>query len=86
MKKSILAALSLLLLTSTVLIAQGKVSASRHPNLAAAQKFCNDAIRKVEAAQQANEWDMGGHARKAKALLAEAEGELKEAALAANKK
>jgi len=85
MKKSIIAA-SLLLLTSTVLVAQGKVSASRHPNLAAAQKFCADAIRKVEAAQQANEWDMGGHAKKANALLAEAEAELKEAALAANKK
>jgi len=86
MKKSIIAAATVLLLTSTVLMAQGKVSASRHPNLAAAQKFCADAIRKIEVAQKANEWDMGGHAKKASALLAEAEAELKEAALAANKK
>ena len=86
MKKTIIAAVSLLLLTSTVLVAQGKVSGSRHPNLAAAQKFCDDAIRKVDAAQSANEWDMGGHAKKAKELLAQASAEIKEAALTANKK
>ena len=86
MKKSIIAAVGLLLLASTVLVAQGKVSGSRHPNLAAAQKFCDDAIRKIDAAQSANEWDMGGHAKKAKELLAAASAEIKEAALTANKK
>ena len=86
MKKSVIVAASLLLLTSTVLLAQGKVSGSKHPNLAAAQRFCEDAIRRVEAAQSANEWDMGGHARKAKELLAQASVEIKEAALAANKR
>ena len=85
MKKSMIAAVSLLLLTSTVLVAQGRVSKNRHPNLAAAQRACDSAIRKVTAAQTANEWDMGGHAKKAKELLTQASAEIKEAALAANK-
>jgi hypothetical protein len=84
MKKSIVGLASLLLLTSTVLLAQGHVSPSRHPNLAAAQRFCADAIQKITAGQQANEWDMGGHAKKAKELLTEASEEIKQAALAAN--
>jgi hypothetical protein len=86
MRKSVIAAASLILLTSTALLAQGKVRAVRHPNLAAAQNYCEDAIRKIDAAQVANEWDMGGHARKAKELLAQASAEIKEAALAANRK
>jgi hypothetical protein len=84
MKKSIVGVVSVLLLTGTVLLAQGHVSPSRHPNLAAAQRFCADAIDKITAGQQANEWDMGGHAKKAKQLLTEASEEIKQAALAAN--
>jgi len=87
MKKSIVAAVSLLLLSgSAVVAAQGRVSAKLHPNLAAAQRNIDDAIAKITAAQSANEWDMGGHAKKAKELLAEASAEVKEAALAANKR
>ena len=86
MKKSMVAAVSLLLLTGTAVFAQGRVSAQKHPNLAAAQRDIDAAIAKVTAAQQANEWDMGGHAKKAKELLAEASAEIKEAALAANKR
>ena len=37
------------------------------------------------AAQQANEWDMQGHAQKAKNLLDQVNSELKLAAEAANK-
>jgi hypothetical protein len=37
------------------------------------------------AAQKANEWDMRGHAQKAKELLEQANSELKQAAEAANK-
>jgi hypothetical protein len=85
MKKSIVAAVSLMLVTGAVAFAQGRVSASKHPNLAAAQRDCDDAIAKISAAQSANEWDMGGHAKKAKELLTEASAEIKEAALAANK-
>lgn len=56
----------------------------RHPNLAAAQKLSEEAFNKISAAQQANEFDMDGHAAKAKELLEQANRELKEAAEAAN--
>ena len=61
------------------------VSAGRHPNLAAAQRLCEQAWQKIGAAQEANEWDMQGHAAKAKQLLDEASKELKQAAEAANR-
>jgi len=61
------------------------VSAARHPNLAAAQRLSHQAFEKVTAAQEANEWDMQGHAKKAKELLDEANKELKIAAETANK-
>lgn len=61
------------------------ISATRHPNLAAAQRFSQQAYEKIVAAQQANEWDMGGHAQKAKELLDQVNNELKQAAEAANR-
>ena len=61
------------------------ISAARHPNLAAAQRLSQQAYEKIIAAQQANEWDMGGHAQKAKELLDQVNNELKEAAAAANR-
>jgi hypothetical protein len=61
------------------------VSGGRHPNIAAAQRLSQQAFEKVVAAQQANEWDMNGHAQKAKNLLEQANAELKAAAQAANK-
>ncbi len=63
-----------------------KVSQSRHPNLADAQTAIEHAIAKIDAAQSANEFDMGGHAQKAKALLNQAYVEVKLAAEAANAK
>jgi hypothetical protein len=60
------------------------VSGSHHPNLAAAQKLTDKAYQRIVAAQQANEWDMDGHAAKAKDLLDQANQELKAAAEAAN--
>jgi hypothetical protein len=62
------------------------ISAARHPNLAAAQRLSQQAWEKIVAAQQANEWDMQGHAQKAKNLLDQVNNELKLAAEAANKK
>ena len=62
------------------------VSPARHPNLAAAQRFSQQAYEKIVAAQEANEWDMRGHAQKAKNLLDEVNNELKQAADAANHK
>jgi len=61
------------------------VSGARHPNLAAAQRLSRQAFEKVVEAQQANEWDMQGHAQKAKELLDQANNELKQAAEAANR-
>jgi hypothetical protein len=61
------------------------VSAKRHPNLAAAQRLSTQAYEKITAAQKANEWDMQGHAAKAKELLDQVNNELKEAAEAAKK-
>jgi hypothetical protein len=85
----LLAALAaLLLLLAGLAVAQipkKNVSAARHPNLAAAQRMSQNAYQKIIAAQQANEWDMQGHAQKAKNLLDEVNNELKLAAGAANK-
>ncbi len=60
-------------------------SKAKHPNLAAAQKLAAQAFEKLEAAQKANEYDMEGHAQKAKDALKLANDEIKLAAEAANK-
>jgi len=60
------------------------VSPKRHPNLAAAQKLCDKALEKIEAAQRDNEFDLGGHAAQAKQLLDQADAELKQAAQTSN--
>lgn len=56
----------------------------RHPNLAAAQRLSHQAWEKISAAQAANEFDLGGHAQKAKELLDQVNNELKLAAETAN--
>ena len=61
------------------------ISHARHPNLAAAQRLTQQAWERIVDAQKANEWDMNGHAQKAKDLLDEANRELKLAAEAANR-
>ena len=61
------------------------VNPGRHPHLAAAQDACQRAFDHITQAQQANEWDMEGHAQKAKDLLAQASEEIKQAALASNR-
>ena len=61
------------------------VSGARHPNLAAAQRFSRQAFDKIVEAQRANEWDLDGHAQKAKNLLDEVNNELKLAAEASNR-
>jgi hypothetical protein len=62
------------------------VNPGRHPNLAAAQRLAEQAWNRIVAAQEANEWDMEGHAQKAKNLLDEVNRELKMAAEAANRR
>jgi hypothetical protein len=88
-KTRVLAALAgLLLLIGGVALAQrprDNVSSRRHPNIAAAQQLSRQAWEKIVAAQEANEWDMEGHAQKAKNLLDDVNRELKLAAEAANR-
>lgn len=82
----VLVAVSLLL--CGIAIAQkpvDNINPNKHPNLAAAQRLSDQAYQKVIAAQQANEWDLNGHAQKAKELLEQVNQELKQAAQAANK-
>jgi len=80
--------LCVLLLCGGIAIAQKpvqNVNPGHHPNIAAAQRFSEQAYQKIVAAQQANEWDMDGHAAKAKELLEQVNQQLKLAAEAANK-
>jgi hypothetical protein len=60
------------------------ISSHRHPHLAAAQRFCDRADRAIHAAQQANEFDLGGHAQQAMQLLDQANAQLKMAATTSN--
>lgn len=83
--------LAIALLFGNVASAQRRVGApaeninpKHHPNLAAAQRLCDQAFNKISTAQGANEWDLDGHARKAKELLDQASRELKEAARTSN--
>jgi len=56
------------------------ISRAKHPALAEAQMHIQQAYTKIEEAQKANKEQLGGHAEKAKQLLAEASRELKAAA------
>ena len=75
-----------LLIGVGVAIGQPKENISKglHPNLARAQRQSEAAYQSVTAAQQANEFDLGGHAAKAKQLLEEVNNELKLAAEQSN--
>lgn len=87
-RKSILTAVCATGLTvAAVAFAQNpgvNTSPFRHPNINEAQRLTEQAINKIGAAQRANEYDMGGHAAKAKQLLMEADEQMKQAAVAAN--
>jgi hypothetical protein len=83
------ASLGFLLFVAGYAIAQPpkeNISAARHPNLAAAQRLSRDAWEKIVAAQKANEWDLAGHAQRAKELLDQVNNELKLAAEVSNEK
>ena len=62
------------------------ISKGRHPNLAAAQRLSQQAWERIVEAQRANEWDLQGHAQRAKNLLDQVNNELKEAAEASNRR
>lgn len=82
--------LSLAVITGGITLAQNpparNINPARHPNLAAAQRLVDRAYAKVVAAQQANEWDLSGHAARAKDLLEQANRELQAAAEASNRR
>jgi hypothetical protein len=89
MKSRIAAILVGGLLVATASLAQRPsedVSPKRHPNIAAAQRLVEQAFNRIVQAQQANEFDLGGHAEKARMLLDQANNELKQAARAANRR
>jgi len=81
-------ALALVMLSTGMAFAQKKpvrdISKHRHPNLAAAQRLSDQAYQRIVDAQKANEFDLDGHAQKAKDLLDQANRELKEAAEESN--
>jgi hypothetical protein len=53
---------------------------ARHPNIAAADSYAQNAIARMHEAQRANNYDMHGHAARAISLLEEARGEMRAAA------
>ena len=62
------------------------IDRDRHGNLWAAQKDILAAYQKVDDAQLANNYNLGGHAAKARDLLTQASRELKLAAETANRR
>lgn len=80
MKKLIVAGLA----TALLLVGFAAYAHPKHPNLRAAHELVLKAMDRITDAQKANEYDMGGHAAKAKDLLAQAETELKAATEEAN--
>lgn len=85
-RKIAIAAVTILMGVGMSALAAGPFA--KHPNLEAAHKLLQDATMKLTEAQKANEYDMAGHAAKAKQLISEAQTEIMEAAKAAtaNKK
>jgi hypothetical protein len=83
------AAIAGLLVTATFAVAQQppqNIDRYRHGNLAAAQNLIAQAYDRMTAAQQANEYELGGHAARAKQLLWQASEEIKQAAIEANQR
>ncbi len=81
MKHIILAALVGAILGSSLVLA-----AEDHPNLRAAKQLVHQAMEDTTQAQKDNKFDMQGHAKKAKELMHQAEGELNQAIGVADKK
>ncbi|HSN27512.1 MAG TPA: hypothetical protein VLT45_14555 [Kofleriaceae bacterium] len=81
--------LKTIVITAAVAFPVGMLAAGPmkgHPNMQAADKALNTAWEKITAAQKANEFDLDGHAAKAKDAIKVAVDELKLAAEASNAK
>lgn len=61
------------------------VNGRRHPHLLEAQRLCTQAYEQINVAEKANEFELGGHAARAKQLLDQANRELQLAAQAADR-
>ena len=81
-----LAAAAGLVTVATIAIAQTvqNVDPSRHGNLASAQSLIAQAYQRMTEAQQSNNYELGGHASRAKELLSEAANEIGLAAMTAD--
>ncbi len=79
-------ALGLILGCSGAVFAQAPVVniGDRHGNLRAAQQYIVSAWQKIDSAQVDNNYQLGGHAGRAKELLVQADEELRLAANTAN--
>jgi hypothetical protein len=88
MRNTVLSIVAGLLVLSASAVFAGEpvvdINPRLHPSLAAAQRLSRKAYNKIVTAQKANEFDMEGHAQKAKDLLDQVNLELKLAAEAAN--
>lgn len=80
------AALAAMLACSTAQVPELDIDPARHGNLAAAQRLVRQAYDRLSDAQQANDSQLGGHAARAKELLRQANEEIKQAAMAANRR
>ncbi len=83
-RKSLIATTAAIAMTGSAFV-YAQINANRHPHLAAAQRHGQMAFQELEEAQKANDFDMGGHAQKAKDLLEKANQELMMAVQDANK-
>jgi hypothetical protein len=68
-----------------VAVGQENINPSKHPHLAEAQRLITTAEGQIDQAQSDWKDKLGGHAQRAKELLKQADGELKQAAEYANK-
>jgi hypothetical protein len=76
---------SVALFAAGVAVGQEDINPRIHPHLAEAQKMISSAEGQIDVAQSTWKEKLGGHAQRAKVLLQQADGELKQAAEYANK-
>ncbi len=89
MKNKLVVTLVVLIGAGVLLFAEAPpvtVNPSRHGNLARAQESIQGAWNWVDTAQRDNHYHLGGHAEKAKELLAQASQEIQAAADAADER
>lgn len=72
------------IVAALMLVGAAAYAAPKHPNIHAAHQLIVQALGRIQAAEKANEYDLGGHAAKAKDLLVQAEAELRQAAQTSN--